>query len=53
MQDKSLSDGVFFLELLSAVHPRSVNWSLVTKGTSGKFSSKLIEFTSSFQYNML
>ncbi|KAK4419722.1 Fimbrin-2 [Sesamum alatum] len=33
-KDKSLSDGVFFLELLSAVHPRSVNWSLVTKGLS-------------------
>ncbi|PIN06502.1 Ca2+-binding actin-bundling protein (fimbrin/plastin), EF-Hand protein superfamily [Handroanthus impetiginosus] len=31
-KDKSLSDGTFFLELLSAVHPRSVNWSLVTKG---------------------
>ncbi|KAG8388862.1 hypothetical protein BUALT_Bualt02G0169100 [Buddleja alternifolia] len=33
-KDKSLSSGVFFLELLSAVHPTSVNWSLVTKGTS-------------------
>ncbi|KAL2238490.1 fimbrin-2 [Sesamum indicum] len=33
-KDKSLSDGIFFLELLSAVHPRSVNWSLVTKGLS-------------------
>ncbi|XP_015079373.1 fimbrin-2-like [Solanum pennellii] len=31
-KDKSLSDGIFFLELLSAVHPRAVNWSLVTKG---------------------
>ncbi|CAA0805969.1 Fimbrin-2 [Striga hermonthica] len=31
-KDKSLSDGIFFLELLSAVQPRSVNWSLVTKG---------------------
>ncbi|CAN1302027.1 FIM2 [Linum perenne] len=31
-KDKSLSDGVFFLELLSAVQPRAVNWSLVTKG---------------------
>ncbi|XP_047979193.1 fimbrin-2-like, partial [Salvia hispanica] len=33
-KDKRLSDGIFFLELLSAVHPRSVNWSLVTKGSS-------------------
>ncbi|KAI3865228.1 hypothetical protein MKX03_012818 [Papaver bracteatum] len=31
-KDKSLSDGIFFLELLSAVEPRVVNWSLVTKG---------------------
>ncbi|KAL4351628.1 hypothetical protein GQ457_06G027960 [Hibiscus cannabinus] len=33
-KDKSLSDGLFFLELLSAVQPRSVNWSLVTKGVT-------------------
>ncbi|OMO74595.1 hypothetical protein COLO4_26570 [Corchorus olitorius] len=33
-KDKSLSDGIFFLELLSAVSPRSVNWSLVTKGVT-------------------
>lgn len=31
-KDKSLSDGIFFLELLSSVQPRVVNWSLVTKG---------------------
>ncbi|KAJ0053811.1 hypothetical protein Pint_01905 [Pistacia integerrima] len=31
-KDKNLSTGVFFLELLSAVEPRVVNWSLVTKG---------------------
>ncbi|XP_031262198.1 fimbrin-5-like isoform X1 [Pistacia vera] len=31
-KDKKLSTGVFFLELLSAVEPRVVNWSLVTKG---------------------
>ncbi|KAL2474537.1 Fimbrin-5 [Abeliophyllum distichum] len=31
-KDKSLSTGVFFLQLLSAVEPRVVNWSLVTKG---------------------
>jgi len=38
-QDKSLSDGKFFLELLSAVEPRAVNWSLVTKGENGMSSS--------------
>lgn len=31
-KDKSLSTGKFFLELLSVVEPRVVNWSLVTKG---------------------
>ncbi|XP_042517017.1 fimbrin-2-like isoform X2 [Macadamia integrifolia] len=31
-KDKRLSDGIFFLELLSAVEPRVVDWSLVTKG---------------------
>ncbi|KAJ1415584.1 CH domain superfamily [Sesbania bispinosa] len=31
-KDKNLSSGVFFLELLSSVEPRVVNWSLVTKG---------------------
>ncbi|XP_047330563.1 fimbrin-2-like [Impatiens glandulifera] len=31
-KDKSLSDGIFFLELLSSVEPRAVNWTLVTKG---------------------
>ncbi|GLT66599.1 hypothetical protein SLA2020_389560 [Shorea laevis] len=33
-KDKSLSNGIFFLELLSAVEPRVVNWNLVTKGES-------------------
>ncbi|PRQ25356.1 putative calponin domain-containing protein [Rosa chinensis] len=33
-KDKSLSDGIFFLELLSSVQPRVVNWSLVTKGVT-------------------
>lgn len=37
MQDKSLSNGIFFLELLSAVEPRVVNWNLVTKGGSGMY----------------
>lgn len=31
-KDKSISNGVFFLELLSAVEPRVVDWKLVTKG---------------------
>ncbi|CAL4963454.1 unnamed protein product [Urochloa decumbens] len=31
-KDRSLSSGTFFLDLLSAVEPRVVNWSLVTKG---------------------
>ncbi|CAH1423124.1 unnamed protein product [Lactuca virosa] len=31
-KDKRLSDGIFFLELLSAVEKRVVNWGLVTKG---------------------
>lgn len=31
-KDKSLCNGLFFLELLSAVEPRVVNWNLVTKG---------------------
>ncbi|KAK0588590.1 hypothetical protein LWI29_002948 [Acer saccharum] len=31
-KDKNLSNGIFFLELLSAVEPRVVNWSVVTKG---------------------
>ncbi|KAM5585387.1 hypothetical protein ABKV19_004674 [Rosa sericea] len=33
-KDKRLSNGIFFLELLSAVEPRVVNWNLVTKGES-------------------
>ncbi|ESW12723.1 hypothetical protein PHAVU_008G136800 [Phaseolus vulgaris] len=31
-KDKSVSDGIFFLELLSSVQPRAVNRGLVTKG---------------------
>ncbi|KDP39224.1 hypothetical protein JCGZ_00981 [Jatropha curcas] len=33
-KDRSLSTGIFFLELLSSVEPRVVNWNLVTKGES-------------------
>ncbi|GAA0147126.1 non-motor actin binding protein [Lithospermum erythrorhizon] len=31
-KDKSLSNGIFFLELLASVEPRVVNWSVVTNG---------------------
>ncbi|URE12290.1 Fimbrin-like protein [Musa troglodytarum] len=31
-KDKNLSNGLFFLQLLSAVQPRVVSWKLVTKG---------------------
>lgn len=31
-REKSLSNGLFFFELLSSVEPRVVNWNLVTKG---------------------
>ncbi|XP_044433480.1 fimbrin-4 isoform X1 [Triticum aestivum] len=31
-KDKNLSSGIFFLELLSAVEPRVVNWKVVSKG---------------------
>ncbi|CAD5180919.1 unnamed protein product [Musa acuminata subsp. malaccensis] len=33
-KDKNLSSGIFFLELLSAVEPRVVNWKLVTRGVN-------------------
>ncbi|XP_024545636.1 fimbrin-1 [Selaginella moellendorffii] len=33
-KDKSLSSGIFFLDLLWAVEPRVVNWQLVTKGVT-------------------
>lgn len=33
-KDKNLSSGRFFLELLSAVEPRVVNWNLVTRGVT-------------------
>ncbi|KDP30851.1 hypothetical protein JCGZ_13794 [Jatropha curcas] len=33
-KDKSLSNGIFFLDLLTAVEPRVVNWGVVTKGES-------------------
>ncbi|KAG8094374.1 hypothetical protein GUJ93_ZPchr0012g19836 [Zizania palustris] len=31
-KDKNISSGKFFLELLSTVQPRAVNWKVVTKG---------------------
>lgn len=41
MQDKSLSSGLFFLDLLGAVEPRVVNWSLVTTGKTGECRQSL------------
>lgn len=41
VQDKSLSNGIFFLQLLSAVEARVVNWNIVTKGESGMFPATL------------
>lgn len=41
LQDKSLSTGLFFLDLLWAVEPRVVNWNLVTKGETGSLLSLL------------
>lgn len=43
LQDKSLSNGIFFLELLSAVKPRVINWKLVTKGEDGMLFSHHIK----------
>jgi plastin-1 len=31
-KDKTLANGVFFLELLAAVEPRSINWEIATPG---------------------
>lgn len=44
LQDKSISNGIFFLELLSAVEPRVVNWNLVTKGETGIFLALALKF---------
>lgn len=41
LQDKSLTNGIFFLDLLSAVEPRVVNWNLVTNGGNGTFNCYL------------
>jgi hypothetical protein len=41
-QDKSIATGIFFLELLSAVERRVVNWKVVTKGEDGVFSLLII-----------
>uniref|UniRef100_A0A1J3IPI9 Fimbrin-1 n=1 Tax=Noccaea caerulescens TaxID=107243 RepID=A0A1J3IPI9_NOCCA len=40
-KDKSLSSGLFFLDLLWAVEPRVVNWNLVTRGETGLVLSLL------------
>lgn len=44
-QDKGLSNGLFFLELLSAAEPRVVNWNLVTKGENGKDFSVIVIYS--------
>ena len=31
-KDKTLANGVFFLELLAAVEPRSISWEIATAG---------------------
>lgn len=40
-----MSNGIFFLDLLSAVEPRVVNWNLVTNGENGTFHCSLNYFT--------
>jgi plastin-1 len=52
LQDKSLSNGVFFLELLSAVQPRVVNWKVVTKGEAGLFLVHMCYFMNWFRLMM-
>eukprot|EP00250_Pteridium_aquilinum_P024036 c2820_g1_i1 orf=218-2161(-) len=43
-KDKSLSSGVFFLDLLAAVEPRVVNWQLVTKGETDEEKKQNAEY---------
>lgn len=43
LQDKTLSNGIFFLELLSAVEPRVVDWSVVTKGETGRSTFLILQ----------
>ena len=33
-KDKSLSNSVFFLELVTAIEPQSIDWSVVTSGAT-------------------
>ncbi|KAM0011814.1 hypothetical protein Hdeb2414_s0059g00760381 [Helianthus debilis subsp. tardiflorus] len=44
--DKTLSNGTFFLEVLTAVEPRVVNWNFVTKGITGMifYISTLVKY---------
>jgi hypothetical protein len=44
---------VFFLELLSAVQPRVVNWKVVTKGEAGPFLVHMCYFMNWFTLMML
>lgn len=43
-KDKSLSSGLFFLDLLAAVEPRVVNWQLVTKGETDEEKKQNAEY---------
>ncbi|MFS7933418.1 putative CH domain superfamily, Alba-like domain superfamily protein [Helianthus anomalus] len=45
-KDKTLSNGTFFLEVLTAVEPRVVNWNFVTKGITGMifYISTLVKY---------
>uniref|UniRef100_A0A7N0ZYZ3 Calponin-homology (CH) domain-containing protein n=1 Tax=Kalanchoe fedtschenkoi TaxID=63787 RepID=A0A7N0ZYZ3_KALFE len=51
-QDQSLSNGLFFLELLSAVETRAVNWNVVTKGVTGMYIMSVILFVSTHLLSM-
>ncbi|WJX10046.1 hypothetical protein P8452_00813 [Trifolium repens] len=51
--DKSLSDGIFSLELLSFVQHRAVNWGLVTKGVIGSRDWSYFSITSRFEVTSL
>lgn len=44
-KDKSLSSGLFFLDLLAAVEPRVVNWHLVTKGDTEEEKKQNANYT--------
>ncbi|KAK2358009.1 hypothetical protein P8452_61079 [Trifolium repens] len=51
--NRSLSDGFFFLELLSFVQHRAVNWGFVTKGVIGSRDWSYFSITSRFEVTSL